>query len=95
MHWRPSEHRKLLSWRSQWYRNQPVNSVRATQQIPKASTMPSSNRSPLGLLSNTTIAMQVTANGVTMGFDGAGGYLEMNVYKPPIIFNITPHHDHW
>jgi len=25
-----------------------------------------------------------------MGFGGAGGYVEMNVYKPLMIFNITP-----
>jgi fumarate hydratase class II len=35
------------------------------------------------------IAVQVMANGVAVGFGGAGGYLEMNVYKPLIIFNIT------
>ena len=29
------------------------------------------------------------ANDVAVGFAGAGGYLEMNVYKPLIIFNIT------
>jgi fumarate hydratase class II len=26
---------------------------------------------------------------VAVGFGGAGGYLEMNVYKPLIIFNVT------
>ena len=35
------------------------------------------------------IAAQVMANDVAVGFGGAGGYLEMNVYKPLIIFNIT------
>jgi fumarate hydratase class II len=35
------------------------------------------------------IASQVMANDVAVGFGGAGGYLEMNVYKPLIIFNIT------
>jgi fumarate hydratase, class II len=35
------------------------------------------------------IAVQVMANDVAVGFGGAGGYLEMNVYKPLIIFNIT------
>jgi fumarate hydratase, class II len=35
------------------------------------------------------IAVQVMANDVPAGFGGAGGYLEMNVYKPLIIFNIT------
>src|SRR5262245_30120508 len=35
------------------------------------------------------IAVQVMADDVAVGFGGAGGYLEMNVYKPLIIFNIT------
>jgi fumarate hydratase class II len=29
------------------------------------------------------------ANDVAVGFGGAGGYLEMNVYKPLMIYNIT------
>jgi fumarate hydratase, class II len=37
----------------------------------------------------TMIAAQVMANDVAVGFGGAGGYLEMNVYKPLIIFNIV------
>src|SRR5580698_9654104 len=37
----------------------------------------------------TMIAVQVMANDVAAGFGGAGGYLEMNVYKPLIIFNIA------
>src|SRR6478672_11630480 len=37
----------------------------------------------------TMIAVQVIANDVAVGFGGAGGYLEMNVYKPLIISNIT------
>jgi len=36
----------------------------------------------------TMIAVQVMANDVAVGFGGAGGHLEMNVYKPLIIFNI-------
>ena len=36
----------------------------------------------------TMIAVQVMADDVAVGFGGAGGYLEMNVYKPLIIFNI-------
>lgn len=36
----------------------------------------------------TMIAVQVMANDVAVGFGGAGGYLEMNVYKPLIIHNI-------
>src|SRR5216683_1375206 len=37
----------------------------------------------------TMLAVQVMANDVAVGFGGAGGYLEMNVYKPLIIFNVT------
>jgi fumarate hydratase class II len=37
----------------------------------------------------TMIAVQVMANDIAVGFGGAGGYLEMNVYKPLIIFNVT------
>jgi fumarate hydratase, class II len=37
----------------------------------------------------TMIAVQVIGNDVAVGFGGAGGYLEMNVYKPLMIFNIT------
>jgi fumarate hydratase class II len=36
----------------------------------------------------TMIAVQVMANDVAVGFGGASGYLEMNVYKPLIIFNL-------
>jgi fumarate hydratase class II len=35
------------------------------------------------------VAVQVMANDIAVGFGGAGGYLEMNVYKPLIIFNVT------
>jgi fumarate hydratase class II len=37
----------------------------------------------------TMLAVQVMANDVAVGFGGAGGYLEMNVYKPLMIANIT------
>src|SRR4051812_11702717 len=37
----------------------------------------------------TMIAVQVMANDVAVGFGGAGGYLEMNVYKPLMISNVT------
>ena len=36
----------------------------------------------------TMIAVQVMANDVAVGFGGAGGYLEMNVYKPLMVANI-------
>jgi fumarate hydratase, class II len=35
------------------------------------------------------VAVQVMANDTAVGFGGAGGYLEMNVYKPLMIFNVT------
>jgi fumarate hydratase class II len=35
------------------------------------------------------VAVQVMANDTAVGFGGAGGYLEMNVYKPLIIYNVT------
>jgi fumarate hydratase class II len=37
----------------------------------------------------TMIAAQVMANDVAVGFGGAGGSLEMNVYKPLMIFNLA------
>src|SRR5262250_2866354 len=37
----------------------------------------------------TMVAAQVMANDVAVGFGGAGGYLEMNVYKPLMIANIA------
>ena len=37
----------------------------------------------------TMLSVQVMANDVAVGFGGASGYLEMNVYKPLMIFNIT------
>ncbi|MBV8393865.1 MAG: class II fumarate hydratase [Alphaproteobacteria bacterium] len=36
----------------------------------------------------TMITAQVMANDVAVGLGGAGGFLEMNVYKPLMIFNI-------
>jgi fumarate hydratase class II len=35
------------------------------------------------------IAVQVMSDDVAVGFGGAGGYLEMNVYKPLLIYNIA------
>jgi fumarate hydratase class II len=37
----------------------------------------------------TMASVQVMANDVAVTFGGAGGYLEMNVYKPLMIFNIS------
>jgi len=36
----------------------------------------------------TMIAVQVMGNDVATGFGGASGYLEMNVYKPLMIYNV-------
>jgi len=35
------------------------------------------------------LAVQVMANDAAVAFGGAGGHLEMNVYKPLLIFNVT------
>jgi fumarate hydratase class II len=35
------------------------------------------------------LAAQVMGNDVAVGIGGSGGYLEMNVYKPLMIFNVT------
>ena len=37
----------------------------------------------------TMISAQVMGNDVAVGIGGASGYLEMNVYKPLIIYNLT------
>jgi fumarate hydratase class II len=37
----------------------------------------------------TMLSVQVMANDVAVGFGGASGYLEMNVYKPLIIQNVA------
>ena len=37
----------------------------------------------------TMACVQVMANDIAVSFGGASGYLEMNVYKPLIIFNVT------
>jgi fumarate hydratase, class II len=54
---------------------------------PGSSIMPG-KINPTQVEALTMIAVQVMANDVAVGFGGAGGYLEMNVYKPLIIFNI-------
>jgi fumarate hydratase, class II len=54
---------------------------------PGSSIMPG-KVNPTQVEALTMIAAQVMANDVAVGFGGAGGYLEMNVYKPLLIFNI-------
>ena len=55
---------------------------------PGSSIMPG-KVNPTQVEALTMIAVQVMANDVAVGFGGAGGYLEMNVYKPLMIFNLT------
>ena len=55
---------------------------------PGSSIMPG-KVNPTQCESLAMIAVQVMADDVAVGFGGAGGYLEMNVYKPLMIFNIT------
>ncbi|HZV07737.1 MAG TPA: class II fumarate hydratase [Gemmataceae bacterium] len=57
------------------------------QNEPGSSIMPG-KVNPTQAEALTMIAVQVMANDVAIGFGGAGGYLEMNVYKPLIIHNI-------
>jgi fumarate hydratase, class II len=54
---------------------------------PGSSIMPG-KVNPTQVEALTMIAVQVMANDVAVGFGGASGYLEMNVYKPLMIFNI-------
>ena len=55
---------------------------------PGSSIMPG-KVNPTQVEALTMIAVQVMANDVAVGFGGAGGYLEMNVYKPLMIANIS------
>ena len=55
---------------------------------PGSSIMPG-KVNPTQIEALTMIAVQVMANDVAVGFGGAGGYLEMNVYKPLMIHNIA------
>jgi fumarate hydratase, class II len=55
---------------------------------PGSSIMPG-KVNPTQVEALTMVAVQVMANDVAVGFGGAGGYLEMNVYKPLMIFNIA------
>jgi len=58
------------------------------QNEPGSSIMPG-KVNPTQAEALTMLAVQVMANDVAVGFGGAGGYLEMNVYKPLIIANVT------
>ena len=54
---------------------------------PGSSIMPG-KVNPTQVEALTMIAAQAMANDVAVGLGGAGGYLEMNVYKPLMIHNI-------
>ncbi len=54
---------------------------------PGSSIMPG-KVNPTQVEAITMVAVQVMGNDVAVGFGGASGYLEMNVFKPLIIFNL-------
>ncbi len=62
--------------------------LRIPENEPGSSIMPG-KVNPTQCEALTMIAAQVMAADVAVGLGGAGGYLEMNVYKPLMIFNIT------
>jgi fumarate hydratase, class II len=62
--------------------------LRIPENEPGSSIMPG-KVNPTQCEALTMVAVQVMANDVAVGFSGAGGYLEMNVYKPIMIYNIT------
>lgn len=55
---------------------------------PGSSIMPG-KVNPTQVEALTMVAVQVMANDIAVGFGGAGGYLEMNVYKPLMIANVS------
>jgi fumarate hydratase class II len=61
--------------------------LRIPENEPGSSIMPG-KVNPTQVEALTMIAVQVMANDVAVGFGGASGYLEMNVYKPLMIHNI-------
>jgi fumarate hydratase, class II len=62
--------------------------LKIPENEPGSSIMPG-KANPTQAEALTMVAVQVMANDVAVGFGGAGGYLEMNVYKPLIISNVT------
>jgi fumarate hydratase class II len=61
--------------------------LRLPENEPGSSIMPG-KVNPTQCEALTMIAAQVIANDVAVGLGGASGYLEMNVYKPLMIFNV-------
>jgi len=64
-----------------------IQELRLPANEPGSSIMPG-KVNPTQCESLTMAAMQVMANDVAVGMGGAGGQLEMNVYKPLMIHNI-------
>ncbi|HEV3301510.1 MAG TPA: class II fumarate hydratase [Planctomycetaceae bacterium] len=62
--------------------------LKIPQNEPGSSIMPG-KVNPTQCEALTMIAVQVMANDVATAIGGASGYLEMNVYKPLLIFNIA------
>ena len=54
---------------------------------PGSSIMPG-KANPTQVEALTMVAVQVMANDIAVGYGGAGGHLEMNAYKPLMIYNI-------
>lgn len=63
------------------------NELRIPENEPGSSIMPG-KVNPTQCEALTMIAIQVMANDVAIGFAGASGYLEMNVYKPLMIAGV-------
>ena len=64
-----------------------INELTIPANEPGSSIMPG-KVNPTQCEALSMVAVQVMANDVAVTFGGASGYLEMNVYKPLIIYNV-------
>ena len=64
-----------------------LDELKIPENEPGSSIMPG-KVNPTQAEALTMVAVQVMGNDVAVGFGGAGGYLEMNVYKPLMIYNV-------
>jgi fumarate hydratase, class II len=62
--------------------------IKIPENEPGSSIMPG-KVNPTQCEALAMVSVQVMANDTAVSFGGASGYLEMNVYKPLIIFNVT------